>query len=280
MAAPIAASVPTRAQMLEQFRRVTAELDPEIGADARWADEPVDYFLHAFRPDGAKLPQLFHGIPRSAGVLGRLGRVFAHAGPETGHMYFVVSRPATFLDDHAVKMIHAWVSTAASMIDVAGLFDETDTPLLHRMVSKPPVEWVAGPPGDGSSHPLLGLIHEAMLHYRDGVEYSDFAELMIEPLYAIACRYDLVHYILRPSLGDVKPADDLFAPAADLWLGGIEYAFVGEGADLRIQAWRTIGGVPVPIAKRAAPRSARPRSGSARSRATPAARPSGSGRKR
>jgi hypothetical protein len=111
--------------------------------------------------------------------------------------------------------------------------------MIHRMVSKPPVEIIKVPPGDGSSHPLLGLIYEAMIHYRDGVEYSELGELLIEPLYMIACRYDLVHWILRPSLGKVADEDDLFAPAAELWLAGVSFAYVGEGADLRIQAWRT-----------------------------------------
>jgi len=267
----------TRKQIISQLRRVIEPLDREIAADPHWrvhGDAPGD-FLYALRPSGAKLPALFAGIPEAAGVLERLQTVFAHAGPETGHMYFMVSRPARLTDAALTKKLHTWASTVAGMIDVANLVDAADVPMIHRLVSKPPVEIVAGPPGEGSSHPLLALIHEAIVDYKDNVDYPPVAEILMEALYTIACRYDLAHWILRPSLGKVaSDADDLFAPVAALWLAGVEFAYIGEGADLRIHAWRTVSGKP------AAPRSARPRSGSAPTRAKRAASPSGSGRKR
>jgi hypothetical protein len=239
---------PTREQILSHYRAVVGALDAEIGADPRWKEEAPEDFLHAFRPDGAKLPPLFEGLPNAGGVLDRLQTVFAHSGPETGHMYFMVSRPAPLTDAELVATVRTWASTVAGLIDAASLVDEADTGTVHALVNaKLAVEIVDGPPGEGSDHPLLAWIHEAMLWYSDQVEYPAFADLLIEPLYMIACRYALVHWILRPSLGPVD--DDLFAPRAKLWLAGVEFAFVDEGKNLHIQAWRTVSGKPVAKAK-------------------------------
>ena len=223
----------TEAEILEQWRAVTASIAPDLGDPARWEDEPIDHFLHAFRPDGERLPALFAGLGIDD-VLARLRVVFEVAGPETGHLYVVVSRPRPMTDAQVRRTARRWATCMAELLAATDLADDSTARLADRAL---PIEIVAGPAPPGR-HPIDELLHEAQLEYSDGNDYALPALMLEEPFYMLACRYDLVRWLQHPAAADAGP--DLFAPAAELWAAGVELELTGADDDLAIRAWRRV----------------------------------------
>lgn len=87
-----------RTTLIQKWQHLVSQIDPDTGEATLWQERPPDHFLHAFRPDGVGLADLFKGMPRMLPVLRRLQTVFRHAGAETGHLYFVVSKPKSLSD--------------------------------------------------------------------------------------------------------------------------------------------------------------------------------------
>jgi hypothetical protein len=225
----------TEQQILGRWRAIAVDLEPATGDTRYWKDEAHPYFLHAFRPDGARLPELFAGLPNTEEVLRRLQVVFHRAGPETGHACFIVSRPRPLTDDEVRREVRSWLRNASQLLrelddfvdGSLASFDDENLPLTIRT-------------GDAPSQspripPVVTAIHEAVCGFGATLPPHPIRRLLKEPLYGLACSYELAYWVLSPlSEGGRDP----LAPAAMLWEAGITLRFEGDETNGRITAWR------------------------------------------
>jgi hypothetical protein len=65
---------------------------------------------------------------------------------------------------------------------------------------------------------------------------SPAARLLEDPLYMLACSYELAFWVLSPLSPEAR--SDPFAPAAALWEAGVSLDFEGDGSTIRAVATR------------------------------------------
>lgn len=225
----------TEQQILEGWRAIAADLDPAVSAGS-WKDEPHPYFLHAFRPDGARLPERFTGLPNTDEILRRLQIVFDRAGPDTGHMYFIVSRPRKLTDDEVRREVRSWLRNASQL--VRELDDEVDDGSLAFLENEDlalTIQTGDAPRPSPVAHPVVTSIYESVCVFGGSLLRQPIRHLLKEPLYMLACSYELAYWVLSPQSADGR---DPLAPAAALWEAGIALQFEGDEKSGSVTAWR------------------------------------------
>lgn len=225
--------------IVERWREVTAKLDPETAAAHLWKDGPVGHFLYAFRPDGARLPELFAEMPEMAPALERLRTLFHRAGPETGSMYLEVTRPRPMDDDAVRQCVRRWLSTAGSLAQSLAVPVDEDVArfLMSSEAAVEVIETGVTERNPRHVHPVESAIYEAVTEFGISMRFEcEAARLLVEPLYMLACSYELAFWVLSPLANETR--DDPFAPAAALWEACVSLSFDGEGAGVRAVANR------------------------------------------
>jgi hypothetical protein len=154
-------------------------------------------------------------------------------------MYLVVSRPRPLEDPEVIRLVRAWLASVSTMLDELGLDADGDVrDFLARQA--PRVEVVHGAPPHRDprvAHPVQEAVHEAMNEFGGSWSFrSPAGHLLVEPLYMLACSYELAYWVLTPLAREA--VGDPFAPAAALWEAGVELEFVGSGAELSARAYR------------------------------------------
>ncbi len=184
-------------------------------------------FLHAFRPGGARLPELFEGAPSLEPALARLQKIFAR---------FVAPSPRELGTDGVVAAARAWLTSAASIAD--GLGKNLDRG-VHAFLINPNVEVRASEPPAMSPrdlHPMQSTLYWIVTELGWSMTLSAEAKLLVEPLYQLACSYELAYWVLSPLAPETR--EDPLAPAFALWDAGVSLRFEGQGAELRAIAHR------------------------------------------
>jgi hypothetical protein len=211
--------------LLQRWKRIATELDPSLGA-APWRTEVPPAFFHAFLPEGTRLPELFEEAPSLEPALARLQRIFARLAAD----------PRDPGADAIVAASRAWLISAASIAD--GLGKDLDRG-VHEFLLNPNVEVRASEPPAMSPrdlHPMQSTLYWIVTELGWSMTLSPEAKLLVEPLYQLACSYELAYWVLSPLAPETR--DDPLAPAVALWEAGVSLRFEGQGAELRAIAHR------------------------------------------
>jgi hypothetical protein len=230
--------------LLERWRTIVAARDPE--AAMNWDDEPQDFFLHAFRPDGEGLEPLFEDMPGGAEVLARLLRVFAVAGDVSrGQAYFIpVGTPTS-----TASALHGWATEYLRKLDqIARHMDARGPQALALIEGSLQVEIVVGPPPETDRvrpHEMISFTGELVTEFgRSLPRPSRHGDYLLDPLYYLACDYELAYYVLWPHLAADAPVEDPFAPYFELWRHGAAINFGGPAGRALVSVPRVADVVP------------------------------------
>jgi hypothetical protein len=220
-------------RILEQWRKVVASIDAEIGNPAKWASEPPGYFLHVFRPDGARLKELFDDLPGTRGVLARLRDVFDVAGADTGHLQFIPSKRRALREAEAIGIAREHFERLAVIAEIdegSAEGGSADAFLLNPT----PIEVRHGRAPSPSSSPLADRVYDIVT----GAARVDhrLADLLSEPVYMMTCTYEMVGYVTWPL--DESPELDPFESWFRIWAASGHLSY--ENRD----GWRAIVYLP------------------------------------
>lgn len=204
-------------ELIEHWRAVVAEIDPELADPARWEDEPPGHFLHAFRPDGRGIERLFDTFPEAAPVAARLARIFEIAGPETGHMYLIPrERRLKLTDGELVALTNDYLDRLSAR--AGDELDPSDGDDAFLLSSARDIEVWRGPPPlrDPNDDSSLGSRVTELVIDRASPDHP-LGAVLGEPLYMLACRYELRNWVLWPL---ELASDDPFEPWFHVWAAG------------------------------------------------------------
>ena len=219
-----------RLATLARWRSIVAARDP--AAAEGWDDEPFPHFLHAFRPDGVGLAPLLDGVPKGQEMLTRLLEVYAVAGAQDrGDAYFVVRTPRRASVDQlrnwAQQYLRAMGAMARALMENGGGFAEgreVEVGLLLQEAHL--VDVVPGPPpleSPAAVSPMSTILYELTTEYAGGLRgLSVEGELLKDPLYYLACEYELAYYVLWPQLSESTPLHEPYSGWFELWRCGAE----------------------------------------------------------
>ncbi len=209
-------------ELFEKWRRIVAEVDPEIGEPALWEEEPPGYFLHAFRPNGRGIERLFESISDAAPALERLERIFQVAGPETGHPYFIPNRARrdTRTDGELVALANDYFDRLAALARDA--LDPSDDDDAFLLASARSISAMRGLPPDRDPNDytsLEGRVYEIVTEWAAPDHWLSIP--LGEPLYMLACSYELRNWALWQLDSDEQRRSlDPFDPWFCIWSAG------------------------------------------------------------
>ncbi len=233
-------------EIIRRWRAVVASVDAKLAEHRAWDEgEPVDYFLHAFRPCAARsrLPELAVGLPELHGVIERLREVFERADPDLGHAYLVVTRPRAMDDRELIKRARSWLRTVRDLAPKLDVEVRDDVRAYLRQRAMPiEVRQRDGAASEASSdpHPMSAVIADTMTELTGRIPGASAAtELLVEPLYILATSYALAMWILTPAVARWREVDP-FADFAALWQAGTDLAFHGEGRGITTTVVRPV----------------------------------------
>jgi hypothetical protein len=213
-------------ETIDRWRRIYNRTVGEKAWKASSAEVPPDLF-HAFRPSGAGLEEIFDGVARGTEILGRLKEVFRVGGRNPEDWYFLVRDPAPASRDRIVELVRKDLAGTIRMARVLGQDD-----LVELGDGAVEVDVTESPPPDRAPtvfHPLELALHEIAGDFVAGLEPEDpVAHLLREPLYQMACTYDLVRHVLWPLYRGATPIREPFEAAFELWTFGAKVWFDDE----------------------------------------------------
>jgi hypothetical protein len=218
-------------ELLQRWRRITVRLEPSLD-NQTWSPLPPDRFLHAFRPDGARLPDLFAGLPAMVPVLERLQQLFEWGGAANG-LYLHVDRPRPMSDAEVTQAVRAWLNGAGALTgDLAMTVGHQvrnflSDPLLRVELSDAHAPEV--------SHPVRSALAATVNELGLSMTLPPVGEVLVEPLYKLARSHELAYWVLSPLARETH--DDPLAPAVALWEAGVTLRFEGDGP-FRAMAYR------------------------------------------
>ncbi|KAB2893925.1 MAG: SMI1/KNR4 family protein, partial [Kofleriaceae bacterium] len=230
--------------LLERWREIVSAKDPE--AAKNWDDEPSGFFLHAFRPDGEGLEPLFDGMPGGVEVLARLQQVFAVAGDDSGgQAYFIpVAPPAA-----TASALHAWATAyLRKLAQIARHLGARGGEAIALTEDALAIEVVVGPAPDVdrvNPPPMTSFVYELVTEFGGSLPRpSAHGEYLRDPLYYLACDYELTFYVLWPHIAAKSPIADPFAPYFELWRHGASLDFGGPAGRVHVSVPRLAGDAP------------------------------------
>lgn len=210
-------------ELLQRWRRIATRLDPALDS-ASWSPVPPDRFLHAFRPDGARLPDLFVGQPKLSPVLERLQHLFEWGG--AGDSFFLeVKRQRTVSDAELTRAVRRWLNQVGALTsDLAVTLGHPVRSFLQDTSMR--VELRDGPAPDGN-HPVRSAVHETVTELGNSMALPAVGDLLVEPLFRLTGSHELAYWVLSPVAPETH--DDPLAPALALWVAGVTLRFEGDG---------------------------------------------------
>jgi cell wall assembly regulator SMI1 len=224
-----------RTSLVARWKQIVIARHPAQAA--HWGDDPFSHFLHDFRPDGAGLEPLFEGMPQGEAVLRRLRQVLAAGTEGQGDAYVVARKPplGTAADIEALAREH--LSKIADMCRALGPegFGHHTPRDLHALLDPDRRVQVLvqpfAPTGErGANAPgIQSLLYEIVTEFGSSAAQSLHADLLADPLYHLACSYELAYYILWPHLAEERNVLAPFDAYFELWRHGASLCF--EDAD-------------------------------------------------
>jgi hypothetical protein len=214
-------------EVLERWKQIVGEIAPRTAAQHTWTNEPPEVMFHFFRPDGVRVDELFRDLDVGGGITERLMKIFEVSGPETGHMYFIPSKPIPLSDETVAVLAQEYIRNVAALANADA--DNKGDEEISALAKGLPVDIRVGPRPDRSPddvHPLESLVYEIVTDY-GGEPFSgqQLAYLLGEPLYYIACSYQLRYWVLWPLADNDAKVIDPFEPYFKLWAAGVDLSF-------------------------------------------------------
>ncbi|MFT3839740.1 MAG: hypothetical protein QM723_22330 [Myxococcaceae bacterium] len=218
-------------ELLQRWRRISVRLDPTLDSEP-WDRVPPDRFLRAFRPDGARLPDLFAGLPSMMPVLERVQQLFEWGGAGSG-TYLHVSRPRALSDAELTQTVRRWINGVGALAEDLGITvgHQVRNFLADTSMRVDLLDGV----GPANNHPARAALNETVTELGHSMTLPPEGDLLVEPLYALTGSHPLAYWAL--SLVARETHDDPLAPALRLWQAGVTLRFEGDGP-IRAMAYR------------------------------------------
>lgn len=194
-------------------------------------------FFAMFRPDGERLSPFFQKVYKGDEILKRVLEVYEATSPgyDPCDWYFVVRSPRP-ASREAIEKIAAEYLT--SICEIAGIMEDA---YFNSFVNRPPgIEVVEGnaPEKTTDAYSEFDLdcgVYELTGDFVRSLEPEESHALLFEePLYQMACSYDIAHYVLWPLYESKCALKDPFKPFAALWKHNAELRFDREDNTLRV----------------------------------------------
>lgn len=207
-----------------------AELMERLRACLQWADdEPVTSdsligLLQRFRPDGARLAEIFDDLPAGGEMSVRLMQLYLAAGdsarPGGGQdAYFIVRQPPALEPDEASRLVTRWLGDLATLARAVGADDVL--PLLDPLPNIRVLEGIAPKQSksDLESVPLYRLLKQDAADWTQRLPgHQDIANLLRPAYYFAACDWALRDHLLWPLHAAAnRQLRDPFAAYFELW---------------------------------------------------------------
>ena len=200
-----------------RWRALLAPEDPETaGHDAVWEYDAPTWMFQAFRPTGAGAEAFFPGSDAGRAAAKRLLRVFA-AAPSMTHAYLIPPAPSV-RRELLVKKTRDYLARMRSLLPLAVAASETDADDPGIALLRPS-DVVVGEPAKEPTDEGRDLLYVLASWYgsaRHGPKSRDLRE----PLYGLACSYELANFVLAPMLDPAGKHRDPFAAWFWLWRHG------------------------------------------------------------
>ncbi|MCB2313368.1 hypothetical protein LGL55_19785 [Clostridium tagluense] len=194
-------------------------------------------FFSMFRPNGTGLNKVFKGTNKGDEILKRVLEIYEATSEDYdgSDWYFVVRKPKITSKDNIESIAKGFLY---NVIEMAKSLDDE---YFYKFINNPPkIQVIEGTcpkkvTDEYSEFDFDIGVYELMHNYMDEMigEESD-AVLFREPLYQIACRYEIVYYVLWPLYKNESEIEDLFKPFIELWKVAAKYSFDIENNILNI----------------------------------------------
>lgn len=202
------------------WRRLLAPVDPQTAAhDAVWEDKAPLWMFHAFAPTGAGVEPFFPASVQGQAAARRLRETFACADATPGFGYLIPrTRPLDReLREEAARQAATYLARMRDLVPraVADHELEGDDPALALLSpgSITVVDERRELPQDDPGQQVLGILGTWYEGWSDTPETHDLRE----PLYGLACCYELAAWIRAPLLDPQGRDGDPFAGWVWLW---------------------------------------------------------------
>ncbi len=182
-----------------------------------------------------KAAALLFERPSVAPALARVRRIFERAPRADSRAYSIVTEPRALGREETIRTALAWLNNAAVLVDAFAIPIE---PEERAFLARPRVDLGIRPPPDPrAAHPLATSIYEAVTALGAAMTFEDDeVHTLVEPLYLLACSYELAYWVLSPL--SPETTEEPLAPAFALWEAGVVLDFEGSGAELCVRVGR------------------------------------------
>lgn len=204
-----------------RWRALLAPIDPKTaGHDAAWEHDPPTWMFHAFRPRGAGVEAFFPESDAGRAAARRLRRTFAAASAPTAYL---IPRPRSVRHEALVQKTRAYLERMRCLLPLAMEASEVDAddPGIELLA---PREIVIGEPSDEHIDEGQELLYVLAAWYGGAFGDPDTHDLG-EPLYGLACTYELANFVLAPLLDPGGKHGDPYAAWFWLWRNGHSLRF-------------------------------------------------------
>lgn len=205
-----------------RWRALLATVDPATaGNDAAWEYDAPTWMFHAFRPTGAGVEAFFPEGQAGRTAVRRLRRVFA-AVPALDRAYLVPPRRRASREALVLKA-RTYLARMRSLLPLAIDASEVDAddPAIELLR---PTKVVIGKPPEEESDDGRDLLYVLAAWYGSLRRTPSGADLR-EPLYGLACSYELANFVLAPLLDPDGEHGDPFGAWFWIWRHGHSLRF-------------------------------------------------------
>lgn len=188
-------------------------------------------FFSMFRPNGAGLNKFFSVINKGDEILKRILEIYKETSRnyDGTDWYFVVRKPKMTSKENIESISKEFISKVTQM--AKSLNDD----YFYQFINTPPkIQVIQGDcpqktTDEYSEFDFDTGFYELMHNYMDEmVGEESNAMLFREPLYQMACSYEIVYYVLWPLYEAESEIEDPFKPFIELWKLGADYNFDRE----------------------------------------------------
>lgn len=184
------------------------------------------YFFHHFRPDGAGLSDFLAPFSHGDELMDRLRPLYELTSENAGDAYFVRRSPENLSDDALSALVDDYAKSMRQLLAKLGHEIELSPTVTASFIAKEAyferyMETLGIEEAIGD---YFGTLMSELEKTSDNPLYSLYAD----PLYYIACDYELAQYFCWPFVRTLVGLDDPFLPYFELWRHGIKPTFADE----------------------------------------------------
>ncbi len=216
-------------EMLEHWKNIIVDDDP--------LRKVPEGFFSMFRPNGDGLDKFFEKINKGNEILKRLLEIYEATSTDydSCDCYFIEKSPR-LVSKETIRNIA--VEYLARVSEIARIMEDT---YFDSFISvMPGIEVVEGSAlkkttNEYSDFDLDCGVYELMGDFIHSLKPEESHALLFkEPLYQIACSYDIVRYVLWPLYENKCGLKDPFKPLVELWKHNAELRFNSESHVLSV----------------------------------------------